>query len=78
MYLLNDGTEVTPKQITEAFATGKARIIYGRGENRTTTGLLLDGVDRDTRGQCYSMWEEVWTDIPKSENEALKIAAYEP
>ncbi|WP_025918224.1 hypothetical protein [Herminiimonas sp. CN] len=76
MYLLNDGTEVQKDQIIEAVAAGKARIVYGRGEGKTTEALMLDGVDIDTRGQCHSMWEEVWTAVPKSENAALKIAAY--
>ena len=66
MLILNNGTEITRDQIASAFAAGYARIIHGRAENASTTGLLIDGVDRDTRGQCYSVWEEIWTEIPKT------------
>lgn len=74
MYVLIDGTEVTKDDITAAFATGRAVLIHGRGEGRTTTGLMLDGVQRDTRGECYSAWEETWTRSPSSLREALNAA----
>lgn len=73
-YYLNDGTEVTADQIKDAFEQGKARLIHGRGNNKTTTGLMLDGADFDTRGQCYSMWEEAWTKKPESLQESLSAA----
>jgi len=76
MYILNDGTTATEDQIMEAVAAGKARIVCGRAEGHTSTGLLLDGVDIDTRGKCHSMWEEVWTAIPSSTAQALKAARY--
>lgn len=74
MFILNDGTRVTYYQITEAFSEGKARIIYGHGETCTTAGLMLDGIDRDTRGQCYSILDEVWTAVPATARDALHIA----
>ena len=49
MYLLNDGTEVTAQQIKDAFNNGNAVLIHGRGNGKTTTGLMLDGNHFDTR-----------------------------
>ena len=73
-YYLIDGTEVTREQIEQGFAAGRARIVHGRGNHCTTTGLTLDGRDIDTRGQCHSMWEETWTRIPTDLGDALLAA----
>ncbi len=75
IYLLNDGTETTPEAIKAAFTAGNARLVHSHGDHHTKTGLLIDGVDRDTRGQCCSMWDEVWTRTPKDVHEALRAAA---
>ena len=74
MYLLNDGTKVTAQQIKDAFNNGNAVLIHGRGNGKTTTGLMLDGNHFDTRGQCYSMWGEVWTRPPQKIQDALSAA----
>lgn len=74
MYVLIDGTEVSADQIKAAFAEGKAVLVHGRGEMHSTTGLMLDGQHFDTRGQCYSMWDETWTRQPESIADALKAA----
>lgn len=74
MYALNDGTEVTAEQIKEAVELGKARIIHNRGNGSTTSALMLDGKDIDTRGQCHSVWEEVWTRVPTDFAQALRAA----
>lgn len=74
MYYLQDGTEVTADQIREAFAEGKAVLVYTNGENHTSLGLMLDGNHRDTRGQCFSVWDEVWTAEPKTAREAFNAA----
>lgn len=66
MLLLIDGTEVTKDQINAAFAEGRAVLVHGRAENHTATGLMLDGKHFDTRGQCFSMWEEQWTAKPET------------
>lgn len=68
-YLLRDGTAVTKDEIEEAFNAGLAVLCHGRGEGKTTTGLMLDGNHYDTRGQCFSVWEEAWTRTPKDINE---------
>lgn len=73
-YYLINGDAVTADQIRAAFDAGKARLIHGRGEGRTTTGLMLNGEDIDTRGQCYSMWDEAWTTTPETLQSALQAA----
>jgi hypothetical protein len=74
MYVLNDGTVVSADQIKAAFADGKAVLVHGRGEMHSTTGLMLDGQHFDTRGECYSMWDEAWTRRPETISQALKAA----
>lgn len=78
MYILNDGTEVSADQIKSAFASGNAVIVHGRAENRTTTSLMLDGRHYDTRGECYSVWDEQWTRTPGNSHDALQAAYYNP
>lgn len=73
-YYLIDGTPVTRQQIEAAFTEGTARLVHGRGDHCTTTGLLLDGRDVDTRGKCYSAWEETWTRVPDHLGLALLAA----
>jgi hypothetical protein len=34
--------------------------VYGRGDHATVF-TSYSRAERDTRGQCYSMWEETWT-----------------
>lgn len=74
MYILRDGTEVTRDQIKSAFDAGKAVLVHGRADNRNTTDLMLDGRHFDTRGECYSMWEEMWTRSPQNLSQALSAA----
>jgi hypothetical protein len=76
-YYLYDGEETEVTKIVKAVQENKARLIHSRGILSILTSLSLDGIDRDTRGQCYSMWEEVWTTIPKNYREALRVAQYE-
>ena len=62
MYVLNDGTE---DQIKTAFTSSLAVIVHGwRG----------DGLQVDSRGECYSAWEETWTVAPKTLRQALDAA----
>lgn len=74
MYYLQDGTEVTADQIKAAFSAGQAVLVHGRRDNGTSTALMLDGQHRDTRGQCHSMWDEVWTRTPQTAHLALAAA----
>lgn len=77
-YALMDGTEVTAQQIREAYDAGKAVLVHGRRDGGSSTALKLDGEHIDTRGQCYSVWEEVWTRTPQTLREALDAAYYNP
>lgn len=74
IYVLQNGDEVTAEQIKMAFAEGKAVLVHSNRENHTSTGLMLDGKHIDTRGQCYSMWDEVWTRTPETVEDALEAA----
>lgn len=74
MYLLQNGDEVMKEQIEEAFNCGDAVIIHTHGINKTNTGLMLDGEHIDTRGECYSVWDEVWSREPKSVSECIRLA----
>jgi hypothetical protein len=65
---------VSQEDIEIAFEAGFCRLVCGRGENRTSTYISLTGEDWDTRGQCFSMWEESWTVEPKSLTQVLFIA----
>lgn len=75
MYQDIDGNPVSADSIRQAITEGRARIVHQRALNHTATnGLILDGRDWDTRGQCYSMSEETWTRMPISAKEALNAA----
>ena len=74
MYVLNDGTEVTRDEIEAAYNAGLAMLVHGNGDGHTTTGLMLDGEEIDTRDECYSMWDEVWTRPAPSLQAALRAA----
>lgn len=74
-YTLFDGSPATLEQIKEAFEAGDAVLVhYYRPDGWTGTGLRLDGEYFDTRGECFSMWEEQWTSKPKTLAEALEAA----
>lgn len=74
-YTLNDGAPVTLEQIKEACEAGDAVLVhYHRPDGWTGTGLMLDGKHFDTRGECFSMWEEQWTRNPTTLTEALEAA----
>ena len=80
MYVLRDGTEVTRFQIEQAVADGNARLSHGyrdasQGGSSINTALdNLDGRDIDTRDDCESVWEELWTTIPTGINACLNAA----
>jgi hypothetical protein len=80
MYYTRDGEIVTHGQIQRAFEAGKARLVHGHrdasqyGGLRVSTGLMLDGKDFDTRDNCDSVWEELWTRKPETLQECLEGA----
>lgn len=73
-YVLRDGTEVTIDQIREAFARGQTMLVHHNADNHTGTSLMLDGQEFDSRGECESVWEELWTTTPKSINQCCSAA----
>ena len=74
MFLTINGEEVTREQIEAAFEAGDAVFVHGRADGHNTTGLALDGKHFDTRGECYSMWEETWTSQPTCLRDCLDVA----
>lgn len=82
MYFTHAGNKVTKDEIQTAYNAGLARLVHSHRyaqslSNSISTGLALDGIDCDTRGKCYSVWDEVWTMTPKNLKECLD-AAYCP
>lgn len=73
-YYLQNGDEVTADQIKAAFAEGKAVLVHNNQDNHSSTGLMLDGKHMDTRGQCHSVWDEVWTRKAETIQQALNAA----
>lgn len=74
-YIDRDGNEITKEQISAAFKCGKARIVYGYNSQGTfVEDIMLDGVDFDTRGECYQMCGESWTKIPSRVEICYEIA----
>ena len=76
MYLTRDGETVTREQIQRAFEAGMARLVHGyhdasQGGSSVSTSLRLDGKDFDTRGECASVWEELWTRKPQTLRECI-------
>ena len=66
VYYLHDGSEVTIEEVKQAHANGMTRLMHSHGDGQTETALSIAGQDIDTRGECYSMWEEVWTTVPET------------
>lgn len=73
-YILQNGDEATKEQIQAAFSAGHAVIVHNHGDNHTKSGLMIDGKHMDTRGECYSVWDEVWTSRPQSIQECYQVA----
>lgn len=82
-YYTLDGDAVTREQIEQAVEQRRAVIVWQHGEWENIGSLLvcLDveaadiEADRDTRGECYRMDEEVWCHRPASASVACRAAA---
>jgi hypothetical protein len=80
-YTLGDGQEVTREEIVQAVKEGRAVLCWSHGNWVNTASLnIYEDADtasmeseRDTRGQCYSMADEVWCELA-AEQDALKAA----
>lgn len=81
-YFSADGTEYTKSEIIAAYNDGRCAITTSRAEWHNVDALHVrpdaetadDIADTDTRGACYSMWDETWGRSPQSAEECLKIA----
>jgi hypothetical protein len=69
-----DMRQVDGERIRQAFDAGKCRIVYSRGNHHTKQHLSLNGDDFDTRGECYSVWEEAWTHPIESLKQVMQLA----
>ena len=62
-------------QIKAAFTSGQAVLVHGwRIDGQISAGLRIGGPQVDSRGECYSAWEETWTVAPKSLRQVLDAA----
>lgn len=73
-YYTHDGYPITTEAIRQAFKLGRARLVHSHGDGKTQTSLSIDGQSWDTRGQCYSKWDESWTTKPIHLGEAIAAA----
>ena len=61
-YYLYDGTEVNRDMIKQAYEEGRAILIHTNvAGGGTALRLMLDGNMIDTREQCASVIDEVWS-----------------
>ena len=75
-YYLADGSSVTADTIKNAVVSGTARIIYSwMADGGIGHALDINGEDIDTRGDCFSVWDEQWSDVPTSIAQALRAAS---
>ena len=82
LYLV-DGTEVSKDEIRRAVAEHRAVICWSHGNwvNLGTLSIYADAetaameAERDTRGQCWSMADEVWSEMVTSVGQATRAAA---
>jgi|GEM_PF-3413491 hypothetical protein len=70
-YKLN---EISKEDIEAAYNAGRARLVHAWTNGGIKTRLAIDGLDIDTRGQTYSVWDAVWTTAPKSLEDCLEAA----
>ena len=74
-YYLYDGTEVNRDMIKQAYEEGRAILIHTNvAGGGTALRLMLDGNMIDTREQCASVIDEVWSSKPVTLAQALAAA----
>ena len=82
-YYTGDGNKITQAQIERAVKERRAVIRWSHGNWRNIATLLVyttvdeaeDESGRDTRGDCYSMADEVWSELATDFRTARKAAA---
>jgi hypothetical protein len=82
-YYDNEGKEITKVDIRKAVSEGRAILVWSHGNwvNQASLAIYADSDEAnlaydkfETRGQCYSMADETWTEWP-TVAEAIKAAA---
>lgn len=81
-YFAADGTEYSKGEIIAAYNEGRCAIITSHAEWHNVDSLhvcstkdeALKIANTDTRGTCYSMWDETWGRYPRSADECLTLA----
>lgn len=82
-YYTIDGTSVSKADIRKAVDEKRAILVWSHGnwENRATLAIYKESDEAaiafdkmETKGKCYSMADETWTEWP-TVAEALKAAA---
>ena len=77
-----DGDIVTLDQITRAVNERRAVICWSHGNWKNIGALYiydsaeeaLEDAERDTRGESWSMWDEVWCQLADSVSDARRAA----
>jgi hypothetical protein len=83
MYYTDAGEEITREEIARAVQERRAVIRWGHVDWANVASLMVMGTPkqaeqeagRDTRGQCYSMWEEVWSELATDAVRAYRAAS---
>jgi len=82
---MGDGQEiqVTTEQIRQAVKNKTAVIHWSHGQWRNigqlniydTAAIAAEESQRDTRGKCWSMLDEIWSELADDADRAIKAAA---
>ena len=82
MYYDQNGNEITAQEIKTAVAENRAVLRWCHGNWKNVASLYLFATaeeadieaEVDTIGECYSMADEVWSDLADSVADALRAA----
>jgi len=82
-YYTGDGNQITQADIEQAVKEQRAVIRWSHGNFVNIATLLVyptadeaeDEATKDTRGECYSMADEVWSELATDMRRARKAAA---
>jgi len=83
MYYTDAGDEIRRDEIDRAVQERRAVICWGHVDWANVASLMVMDTpeqaereaERDTRGQCYSMWDEVWSELALDAVRARKAAS---
>jgi len=82
MYYDQEGNELTKDEITVAVRERRAVLRWSHAQWRNVAALMIYPTaeeakiesEKDTRGQCYSVWDEIWSRLADDADEALRAA----